>query len=110
MKQKFPDFQCSLRLLFVSFFNVSFHSFAQHWPVVAVFDVKEEEGSRHEHAQDSDGRQDAVEGDIYLPALQTHKCPILWRFNTYKSHNGSQSASLRVTSKNVTSEKTFKIS
>ncbi len=78
--------------------------------MVTVFDVKEEEGSPHEHAQDSDGRQDAVEGDIYLPALQTHKRPILRRFNTYKSHDGSQSVSLRVTFKNVTYEIAFDIS
>lgn len=78
--------------------------------MVAVFDVKEEEGSCHEHAQDSDGRQDAVERDVYLPALQTHKRPILRRFNTYESHDGSQSVTLGVISKNVISEKAFNIS
>lgn len=38
-------------------------------PVVSVFDIEEEEGACHEHAQDSDGRQDAVKWYIDMAAL-----------------------------------------
>lgn len=52
--------------------------------MVSVFDVEEEKGSSHEHAQYGDGGQDAVEGHIYVAPLWTHDCAILWRFHTYK--------------------------
>lgn len=38
-------------------------------PVVAVLDVEEEEGPRHEHAQDGDGGQDAVERHVDVAPL-----------------------------------------
>lgn len=38
-------------------------------PVIAVLDVEEEEGPRHEHAQDGDGGQDAVERHIDVAPL-----------------------------------------
>lgn len=38
-------------------------------PVIAVLDVEEEEGPRHEHAQDGDGGQDAVERHVDVAPL-----------------------------------------
>lgn len=39
------------------------------WPVVSVFNVEEEEGACHEHAQDSDSGQDAVKWYVDMAAL-----------------------------------------
>lgn len=49
--------------------------------MVAVLDVEEEEGAGHEHAQYGDGGQDAVEGNVDVATLQTHKRTILGRLH-----------------------------
>lgn len=46
-------------------------------PVVSVLDVEEEEGAGHQHAQDGDGGQDAVERHVDVAPLQTHKGAVL---------------------------------
>lgn len=45
--------------------------------MISVLDVEEEEGAGHQHAQDGDGGQDAVERHVDVAPLQTHKCPVL---------------------------------
>lgn len=52
--------------------------------MVAVLDVEEQEGPRHEHAQYGDGGQDAVERHIDVAPLQTHKRAILGRLHAYR--------------------------
>lgn len=49
--------------------------------MIAVLDVEEQEGPRHEHAQYGDGGQDAVEGNINVAPLQTHERTILGRLH-----------------------------
>lgn len=49
--------------------------------MIAVLDVEEQEGPRHEHAQYGDGGQDAVEGNIDVAPLQTHERTILGRLH-----------------------------
>lgn len=39
------------------------------WPVIAVLDVEEQERPCHEHAQDGDGGEDAVEGHVDVAPL-----------------------------------------
>lgn len=50
--------------------------------MVAILNVKEQEGPRHEHAQYGDGGQDAVQGHVDVTALQTHKRTIFGRLHT----------------------------
>lgn len=50
--------------------------------MIAVLDVEEQESACHEHAQDGDCGQDAVEGHIDVAPLQTYKCAILRRLHT----------------------------
>lgn len=51
--------------------------------MVAILDVEEQEGPSHEHAQDGDGGQDAVQGYVDVAPLQTHKRTILGRLQTF---------------------------
>lgn len=63
--------------------NLCFDIFRTNFlPVVAVFNVKEEEGTSHDHAKYGDGRQNAVQRDVDMAALKTNKRPILWRLHT----------------------------
>lgn len=50
--------------------------------MVAVLDVEEQEGPRHQHAQYGDGGQDAVEGHVDVAPLQANKCAILGWLHT----------------------------
>lgn len=52
--------------------------------MIPILDVEEQEGPGHEHAQYSDGGQDAVERHVDVAPLQTHKRPILRWLYTYK--------------------------
>lgn len=57
--------------------------------MVAVFDIKEQKGSCHEHAQDGDGGQDAVQWHVDVPTLQPHKRPIFGGFDTWEREENS---------------------
>lgn len=64
------------------------------WPVIAVLDVEEEESPSHEHSQDGDGGQDAVEGHVDVAPLQTHKGAILGRLHPWETVRQSQILSI----------------